>query len=714
MEREKEILNKIHEKGKELDIPSGLAPEWMQETLKEHERKQYFRKGRLYPALAAAASFCLIAGLLLHVASLGFLSANNYEAELSILPQGELMNPLNQQGKTAPSKSLEEEKELLTFPEMTYEEIYARLSENWQSEQEILSYAARKDAAYDTAGLSAVSESEQKQATTEAAADEAAFGQTNIQTAGVDEADRIKNDGRYLYQIARKQTKKEDGTPDGEKQGIQILDTKDGLKETAFLEGFEDLKEFYLWKNFIITIENKTYDTVDPAFAAKKEYAEDLAVCGIEPLRSYHEITIYDITDKTSPRKQKTFTLRGTSESTRISEGYFYGISSFTANPGEGEADYDAYIPTIDGNKISADKIYCPDYADGSSFLVLVSIDLSNPTEFADTRAVLSGSGTCYVSRKNIYVTHYQSVYEEEPHQEGTVLDSTKLLRFSYLKGRFYAQAEGEIPGRVDNSFSLDEYQGDLRIAATVQEYGAKKITDDRTGELLGYDYGESKETNALYILGRALNIKGKIEGLAEGEHIKSARFLGDTGYIVTFRQTDPLFALDLSDPQNPKVLGELKISGFSEYLHFYGENLLLGIGMEVDEETGREEGMKLSMFDITDPADPKEQSKLNLKDYNYSEALWDHRAVLIDTAENLIGFEADGSSRGSFWKDYLVYSYENGAFTQKLKLKTQTDSESWNRTRGTFIGETFYILRENGTVSSYNRSTGALLEELK
>ena len=110
MEREKEILNKIHEKGKELDIPSGLAPEWMQETLKEHERKQYFRKGRLYPALAAAASFCLIAGLLLHVASLGFLSANNYEAELSILPQGELMNPLNQQGKTAPSKSLEEEK----------------------------------------------------------------------------------------------------------------------------------------------------------------------------------------------------------------------------------------------------------------------------------------------------------------------------------------------------------------------------------------------------------------------------------------------------------------------------------------------------------------------------------------------------------------------------------------------------------------------------
>lgn len=708
MKREEEILDRIRKKGGELDIPPGLEPEWMQDTLKENARKQYFRRGRLYPALAAAASFCIIAGLILHMHSQGLLSPGSAQGTAA-LPETEAPASLKQT-ETAQTESPEEEQELLTFPEMTYEEIYARLSESWQSQSEAVTGGARQEASYEAADLSAAPK---KEASMEDAVSEA-FGQTNIQTAGVDEADRIKNDGRYLYQIARKQTKGEDGTPEGEKQGIQILDTKDGLKETAFLEGFENLEEFYLWKDLIITIENKYYDTASPVSAAEKGVIEDFAFCGTELLRSYHEISIYDITDKSSPRKQKTFTLQGAYESSRIADGYFYGISSFTANPGEGEEDYDAYIPAVDGNKISADRIYCPEYAAGDSFLVLVSIDLSNPVEFTDTRAVLSGSGICYVSQKNIYMAQYKSVYEEEPREEGTILDKTRLLRFSYLKGHFYAQAEGEIPGRADSSFSMDEYEGNLRIAATVQEYQSRKVTDDRTGELIGYDYGESRETNALYILGRALDIKGRIEGLAEGEQIKSARFLGDTGYIVTFRQTDPLFAIDLSDPQAPKVLGELKISGFSEYLHFYGENLLLGIGMEVNEETGAEEGMKLSMFDITDPADPKEQARLNLRDYNYSEALWDHHAVLIDTSENLIGFEAEGSSRGTYQKNYLVCSYENGAFAQKLKLETKTDGRSWYRTRGTFIGETFYLLSENGTAKSYNRTTGALLEELK
>ncbi|MCI8556431.1 MAG: hypothetical protein HFI19_01445 [Lachnospiraceae bacterium] len=708
MKGKEEILDMLHKKGKELEIPAGLDPEWMQETLKEHERKQYFRKGRLYPALAAAASFCLIAGLLLHIHSLGLLSPEELPAQTEtedLLPE-ETITPVN------PS----EEQEELDLPEMTYEEIYARLSETSQFQYEITKGAEKDGALYYEAADLAMADSAafRKMERTEEAGTEAAYGKTNTQVDEVDEADRIKNDGRYLYQIAKKQTTEEDGTV-LEKQGIQILDTKDGLKETAFLDGFENPEEFYLWQDLLITIENKYYDTLLPVEAAKKgSFAEDLAICGDGREKVYHEISIYDITDKSSPKKQKTFTLQGAYESSRISEGYFYGISRFTAEPGEGEKDYDAYIPTIDGNRIQAEKIYCPSYVDGHGYLVLVSIDLSNPTVFVDSRAVLAGSGTYYVSQNNIYMSHYQSVYEIEPESEGTVYDSTKLLRFSYLKGHFYAQAEGEIPGRVESSFSMDEYQGKLRIAATVQEYQCRKVTDDRTGEDIGYDYGESKETNALYILNRSLDTVGKVEGLAENEQIRSARFLGDMGYIVTFRQTDPLFAIDLSDPQNPKVLGQLKISGFSEYLHFYGENQLLGIGMEADEETGQEEGMKLSMFDISNPAEPKEQSKLNLKDYNYSEALWDHHAVLIDTTENLIGFEAEGSNGGAYWKDYLVYAYEDGAFTQKLKIQTKTDDRTWYRTRGTFIGETFYLLFENGTAKAYNRTTGALVEELK
>ena len=597
----------------------------------------------------------------------------------------------------------EEEQELLKLPERTYEEIYACLSENWQT-WNTLSRGVKEEA-----GLLAEAEAladEQK-----LSAAPKAFGQTNRQVQAVEEADQVKNDGRYLYQIAQKTSKEEDGS-ERVQTGIQILDTEGGLKETAFVTGFAGLEEFYLWEDLLITIENKYYDASPSAPAARKRaYEEDLAF----PEQGYHEISIYQVADKSHPKKQKTFTLQGTCESSRLSDGYFYGISRFTAQPGSGAQDYDAYIPSVDGKRIEADRIYCPLQTDSSDYLVLVSIDLSDPSAITDSRALLAGSGTYYVNENHIYAAWYQSVYGQEPQKEGTVRDATRILKFSYIKGHFYAQAEGEIPGNVHNSFSLDEYGGNLRAAATVQEYEVKEVIDDRTGERIGFDYGEAVQSNALYILSPSLELKGKVEGLAEGETIRSARFLGETGYLVTFRQTDPLFAVDLSDPEQPEVLGELKVSGFSEYLHFYGENRLLGIGMEADGETGASQGMKLSMFDVSDPADLKEVSRMPLEKYSYSEALYEHRAVLIDTQENMIGFEAEGSDRGEYWKDYLLFSYkyEEETFVQTLRIDTGRTAEDYCRTRGTFIGDIFYLLFEDGAVRAYDRGTGTLKEEL-
>ena len=528
-----------------------------------------------------------------------------------------------------------------------------------------------------------------------------AFGKTNTQVEQVDEGDQIKNDGRYLYQIAEK--RQEEGT------GIQILDTEGGLKETAFVDDFESLEEFYLWEDLLITIENKYYDCADIVPTVKKgAVVEDMSVCGVFREQGYHEISIYEISDRSQPRKLKTFTLQGTYESSRVSEGYFYGISRFSASPGEGAQDYDAYIPSLDGRRMEPDQIYCPPDTDSQDYLVLVSIDLSRPSSLSDSRAILAGSGTYYVSPQNIYVAWYQPVYEIEPQGAGKVKDMTWLLRFSYRKGRFYAQAEGAVSGRLDSSFSMDEYKGMLRLVSTVQEYDAKEIIDDRTGERLGYDYGAATETSGLYILDLSLDIKGKIEGLAEGEMIRSARFLGDTGYFVTFRQTDPLFAADLSDPDQPRILGELKVSGFSEYLHFYGENELLGLGMEADEATGREQGMKLSMFDLTDPADLKEAARYSLKEYDYSEALWDHRAMLIDPEENIIGFEARGDK-----EKYLVFSYRDGAFARELEIDICIKDQGGSRARGTFIGDRFYLLFGNGAARAYDRNTKELVGEI-
>lgn len=699
----------LRKKGNELPIPKKLEPESVSRLLKEYEKdqkKHEDRKRRWYPALTAAACFCAAVGILFQMQQAGSFPFG--DRSLPIQPEIAETETTEEQNPTEVS---EEEQELLELSDQSYEDIYACLSGNWQYD-EATRYSAKEELFF-TQGVEDLAMADSAGAEQKLQESEDVFGRTNTQVEQVDEADQIKNDGRYLYQIARKQQEGENRTGIS-RTGIQILDTEGGLAEAAFVDGFESLEEFYLWEDLLITIENKYYDFAAPLSAsAKKAFTDDVAVRGSYREQSYHEISIYQITDRRRPRKLKTFTLQGRYESSRISEGYFYGFSRFTAGSGEGAQDYDAYIPSLDGKRMEAGRIYCPDDVDGTDYLVLVSIDLSDPSSFADSRAVLAGSGTYYVSAGNIYVAWYQSVYRMEPSGEGSIQDATQLLRFSYRKGRFYPQAEGRVPGNVESSFSMDEYGENLRIAVTVWEYDVKEVRDDRTGERLGFDYGEARETNALYILSPSLAVKGKIEDLAEGERIYSARFFGEAGYFVTFRQTDPLFAVNLSDPEHPEVLGELKVSGFSEYLHFYGEDLLLGIGMEADEETGREQGMKLSMFDISDPADLKEVSRLWLEDYDYSEALWDHRAVLIDTGENIIGFGAEGWRKNDHQENYLLFSYKNGDFVQTLKADALSEKYGYGRVRGTFIGDVFYLLFENGTVCSYDRETGELLEEL-
>ena len=680
MKGNKEIVKMLQKKGEELPIPESLHPKKLYPILQEYSQKKRRQKRRFYAILSVAACFCLIMGLCLLLSPYTFFRSEDMQQKaLAKRPDLEM-----------PSKEPME----LALLESNYEEIYARLSKSWKalsSKQEATSYrefSVTEDMAASASKLSNA---------------EASFGKTNTQVQGIEEADQIKNDGRYLYQIATKQTKDENGT-NVSKTGIQILDTLDGVKEIAFLSEFESLEEFHLWEDLLITIENKTYDTPYSSFEAKKESVqEDLTFCDVlYQEQAYHEISIYQITDRSQPKKLKTFTLNGSYETSRILDGYFYGISRFLAKPGEGAQDYSAYVPSVDGTLLEASRIYCPPEADGNNYLVLVSIELANPTSLMDSRAVLAGAGTYYISPQNIYIAWYLPVFQETQVKEGSIKDRTKLLRFFYQKGHFYAQAEGEIPGQINNCFSMDEYKGNLRIVLTIQTYNVKEVIDERTGESIGFDYREDVRSNALYILTPSLSIKGLIEGLAENESIHSARFLGDTGYFVTFRQTDPLFAADLSDPEHPKILGELKVSGFSEYLHFYGEDRLLGIGMEVDEATGIQKGIKLSMFDISDPASLQEVARLHLENYYYSEALWDHRAVLIDTEKNLFGFEAEGSIDDKRRKDYLLFSYQEEAFIQTHTVNTLPEEESYYcHVRGTFIEDTLYLLYGNGEVSS-------------
>lgn len=554
-------------------------------------------------------------------------------------------------------------------------------------------YVASENKASGVLSDSAVKEAEIEESAAE-------YGETNVQTEGVEEADVVKNDGRYLYQ---KIYHEKDNVFT---QAIQIIDTKEGLKEVKRIEGFDNIQEFYIWEDILVIIENKYLHMTETTYAEKQ-----LMVCGVDygSSNEYHEITFYNIKDRSMPYKIKTFTLKGSYASSRISDGYFYAFSKFYASPGEGNEDYAAFIPLVDGEQLEARKILLPEENEGNCYLVLTSIDLKNPTKFTDTTAVVTDSDMFYVSNSNIYIA--DSLWFEEG--KGRKTNRISLLRFAYKEGKFALQAEGEVEGSLESSFSMDEYEGKLRLVTTVDEYFFEELKDDRTGEIIGNYIASERRSNALYVLNEKLEIVGRIENLAEDERIYSARFLGETGYFVTFRQTDPLFAVDLKDPENPKILSELKISGFSEYLHFYGEDRLLGIGMEADEETGSTKGMKLSMFDISNPAEVQEISKLHLGNYNYSEALYNHRAVMISVNANIFGFELEGYESGNFKRDYLVFSYENDKFVQKLKLETSNKYGEIHSSRGTFIGEVFYLLTRDGSAASYDLNTGKKLESL-
>jgi uncharacterized secreted protein with C-terminal beta-propeller domain len=219
------------------------------------------------------------------------------------------------------------------------------------------------------------------------------------------------------------------------------------------------------------------------------------------------------------------------------------------------------------------------------------------------------------------------------------------------------------VPGVVNDQFSIDERDGVIRIATT------RTTWNNQNGDGVAPDVWVPPTTDnlvsTLRLVGEGLDVVGQTPGLAEGERIFSARFLGDIGYIVTFRQVDPLFAIDLSDPENPKVLGELKIPGFSDYMHPLGDDHLLTIGRDIDENTQVDRGTALQIFDVSDPANPIASHKTVLGE-GYSEANHNHKAFNFYAAEApdagllafpFVSYEGDFSSTLELWE----VSAENG-----------------------------------------------------
>lgn len=514
------------------------------------------------------------------------------------------------------------------------------------------------------------------------------FSTTNTQEKEVDEGDVIKTDGKYIYKKISK-FNSDIGytthqltiteTDNGNLKVLATIDLSEGTnpEEDVYL----DFKEFYLYDNYLV------------ALFAFTDYSGE------------HEnttrITLYDISDKENPKRARTLTQSGNYESSRISDGYLYTISNFYEANLDTPTPYSNYIPSINGNTMECEDIYYPNNVLIETTYVVTSLNLDNPKDFTDTAAIPTNGGQTYVSDSSIYF--YTTLYDQ--------VTKTEIVKVNYDKGILTPGESAIITGYLYGSFALSEYKEHLRIVATIPANNISLLRTDlfHVGSANTEDTAENvvvkEDVNVLYILDNDMKLTGKISGIAPGEQIYSARFMGDIGYFVTFKTVDPLFSVDLSDPTNPKIIGQLKIPGFSNYLHAYKDGLLLGLGEEYDPNTMDYLGLKLSMFDISEPANVTEQDKYIIENSTYTDAQYNHKALLIDPEKNLFGF-LYGSSDGINYKYtnyYATYTYdEEKGFIETARYEITDGSENEiDAVRGVYIGNYFYLVT-NKSVTSY------------
>ncbi len=227
---------------------------------------------------------------------------------------------------------------------------------------------------------------------------------------------------------------------------------------------------------------------------------------------------------------------------------------------------------------------------------------------------------------------------------------SSFLMAFSIDTGEAVPSSVGDVDGRILNQFSLDVYEGHLRVASTIEEQ---------------WDYAEDtwQQTNpseslvtVLSLEDTQMEVAGEVRGLGKGEQIYATRFLGNRGFVVTFKRTDPFYTLDLSSPNNPQVVGELKISGYSNYLHPVGEDYILAIGQEADETTGQTEGLQVALFDVSDLANPTQKYKHVVEGWSSSGAQGDHRAFRYLASKETLILPLSNSTTDSLFDGFQIY----------------------------------------------------------
>jgi hypothetical protein len=547
------------------------------------------------------------------------------------------------------------------------------------------------------------------------------YSGTNVQVAGVDEPDIVKTDGERIFVVAQGRLYWIDasGTPE-----VVASLPLDGWGQQLFLSGDRLLVMTTGGGYGIQPIGGAALDSVAPGYQAQRVV-----------------LTEVDVSDPDSMEAVSTLMLDGSILSSRLADGtirvvVLSGPIGFDWAYPEGsgiraeqkaveankklieESTLENWVPwyvlknhltgtTADGPVLGCDQVGYPDEFSGLSMLTVLSIDLESGLEPGSSIGLLAAGQTIYASNESLYVaTSPWMAWPATRWEEGKDSDdtlTTQLHKFDISNPTTATYvASGEVEGVLHSQWAMDEYEDVLRVVVTDENpwWGSSDVPDTAVVTMVHR--------------GDDLVQVGSVDGLGKNERVYAVRFIEDKGYVVTFRQVDPLYVVDLSDPRDPELKGELKINGYSAYLHPIGGDLLLGVGQDATDE-GRTLGTQVSVFDVSDPSDPRRLSRLTFEDA-YSEAEWDHHAFLWWAPEEISVLPLqrwssdERNGKGGNFSGAVVVRATPNRVKELGEIRHPNvdgsdceDCEVWTAPihRSLVIGDTLYTFSESGVLAS-------------
>lgn len=518
------------------------------------------------------------------------------------------------------------------------------------------------------------------------------YSTTNVQTEGVDESDIIKTDGKYIYLLGG--------------SVLKIVRVEGDMSQTASLRLDDNYhaSEMYVDGDRLVLIGSR-YEYGDTPIMYGREMALDMMYPYFSS--SFTFVMVYDISDKSDLQLLRSFEIEGHTSATRKMGDYLYLATTLSVWSHDGE---DPRPLMGENGRIAPmpidDIMIMPGYP-AEQMLTISAINIRDGEEEVESETIAGSGGTTYMSTNAMYLAGYS--YQDDE-------SFLSIAKFSLDENRVGYAGSGRVDGYLNDQFSMDESKGHLRVVTTVWN---------------------NETSNNLYVLDGNMRVCGSVLGFAPDESIYSARFMGDRGYVVTFRQMDPLFVFDLSDPTNPQITGELKVPGFSSYLHPVSQDVILGVGNDVydiyaKDKNGREVvigqrtgGIKLSLFDVSDMGQPREIDTLILGDSSgYAELLYNHKAAMFKSSEALLGFTAslDGFDEGEDWSGALFISYSGNRLRELGRIDSERDKYDvvyededyfYFGERLVYIGDTVYYA-EGNQLRSFDLDTLRELQTLK